>query len=126
MTIPTPIDFQPERGRDLAAIEGTLVVFADGEGKLGPAAAVVDEAAGGALGRAVTDPEYKAKPGALRALRYLPGVAADTVILACLGGEPDRAAARKTGGAIAKALGKGGVTICIAGAATDKLAAELV
>jgi leucyl aminopeptidase len=125
MTIPAPIDFQPERGRDLAAIEGTLVVFADGEGKLGPAAAALDDAAGGALGRAVADPEFKAKPGTLRSLRYPSGVAAKTVILACLGEDPDRAAARKTGGAIAKALGKGDVTICTAGAADDKLIAEM-
>ena len=126
MTTPAPIDFQPERGRDLTAIEGTLVVFADGEGKLGPAAAALDKAAGGALGRAVADPEFKAKPGTVRRLRYPAGVAAGTVILACLGGEPDRAAARKTGGAIAKALGKGNVTICTAGVTGDKLAAELV
>jgi leucyl aminopeptidase len=130
MTTPAPIDFQPQRGRDLAAIEGTLVAFADGEGKLGPAAAALDEATGGALGRAVADPDFKAKPGTVRSLRYPAGVAAGTVILACLGAEPDRAAARKTGGAIARALGKGGVTICTSdsegGAAGDKLIAELV
>ena len=126
MTIPAPIDFQPERGRDLTAIEGTLVVFADGEGKLGPAAAALDAATGGALGRAVADPEFKAKPGTVRGLRYPAGVVAGAVILACLGEEPDRAAARKTGGAIAKALGKGGVTVCTTGAADDKLIAELV
>ena len=62
----------------------------------------------------------------MRRLLYPAGVAAGTVILACLGGEPDRAAARKTGGAIAKALGKGNVTICTAGVTGDKLAAELV
>ena len=126
MTTPAPIDFQPERGRNLAAIEGTLVAFADGEGKLGPAAAALDDAAGGALGLAVADPEFKAKPGTVGRLRYPAGVAAKTVILACLGDEPDRAAARKTGGAIAKALGKGDLTICTAGATSDKLAAELV
>ncbi|MFQ5565908.1 MAG: M17 family metallopeptidase, partial [Paracoccaceae bacterium] len=126
MTKPAPIDFQPERGRDLAAIAGTLVVFADGEGKLGPAAAAIDEAAGGAFGRAVADPEFKAKPGTVRSLRFPAGVAADSVILACLGDAPDRAAARKTGGAIAKALGKGDLTICTAGIDADKLTAELV
>ena len=39
MTTLAPIDFQPEPRRNLAEIEGILVVFADGEGKLGPAAA---------------------------------------------------------------------------------------
>ena len=126
MTTPAPIDFQPERGRDLAAIEGTLVVFADGAGKLGPAAAALDKAAGGALGRAVADPQYKPRPGTVRRLRYPAGLAAGSVILACLGEAPDRAAARKTGGAIAKALGTGEVTLCTSGAASDKLTAELV
>jgi len=130
MTNLAPIDLQPERGRDLTAIEGTLVVFADGEGKLGPAAAALDEVVGGALGRTVADPKFKAKAGTVRSLSYPAGVAAKTLILACLGEAPDRAAARKTGGAIARALGKGEITICTSGcargAAGDKLVAELV
>jgi leucyl aminopeptidase len=125
MTTPAPIDFQPEKNRNLAEIEGTLVVFADGAGNLGPAAAVVDEVAGGGLSRAVADPEFKPKPGTLRSLRYPAGMVAKTVLLACLGDEPDRAAARKTGGAIAKALAKGDVTLCTTGAASDDLIAEL-
>jgi leucyl aminopeptidase len=126
MTTPTPIDFQPEKARNLAIIEGTLVVFADGEGALGSAAAEIDAASGGALGRAVADPEFKVKPGTVRRLRYPAGVAAKAVILACLGKTPDRAAARKTGGAIAKALGNGAVTLCTTGAASDELVAELI
>ena len=125
MTSPAPIVFQPEKSRNLAAIKGILVVFADGEGKLGPAAAAVDAASGGALGRTVADPDFKAKPGAVRILRFPSGMAAKAVVLACLGKAPDRAAARKTGGAIAKALGKGDVTLCTTGAARDDLVAEL-
>ena len=126
MTTPAPIDFQSEKTRDLATVEGTLVVFADGDGKLGSAAAAIDAASGGALGRAVADQEFKTKAGTVRGLRYPSGLAAKSVLLACLGKAPDRAAARKTGGAIAKALGKGNVTICTAGAASDELAAELI
>jgi leucyl aminopeptidase len=126
MTTPAPIEFQPEKTRNLATIEGTLVVFADGDGKLGPAAAAIDAASGGALGRTVADPEFKAKPATVRSLRFPSGMAAKLVVLACLGAAPDRAAARKTGGAIAKALGKGDVTLCTTGAASDELVAELI
>jgi leucyl aminopeptidase len=126
MTTLPPIDFQPERGRDLTKVEGILVVFADGKGKLGTAAKSIDAATRGALGRTVADPDFKPKAGTARRLSYPSGVVAKTVILACLGDEPDRAAARKTGGAIAKALGKGDVTVCTAGAASDALISELV
>ncbi|HSF96997.1 MAG TPA: leucyl aminopeptidase [Thermohalobaculum sp.] len=126
MTSPAPIKFAAEADQDLSAIKGTLVVFADGTGKLGEAARLVDAAAGGMLGRAVADKDYKAKPGTLRSFAYPAGVAARTVILATLGPDPDHAAARKTGGAIAKALGKGEATLCLAGSVADDLAGELV
>ena len=125
MTTPAPIKFKAEKDQDLTAIKGTLVVFTDDKGKLGSAAAAVDKAAGGALGRAIADPEFKVKPGTVRSLRYPAGLTAKAVILACLGDAPDRSAARKTGGAIAKALGKGDVTLCTAGVASDEVAAEL-
>jgi len=126
MTAVTPIDFQAEKGRDLAAAEDILVVFVDGKGKLGTAAKAVDKATGGMIARAVADPEFKPKAGTVRRLGYPAGLAAKAVVLACLGDKPDRAAARKTGGAIAKALGKGDVTLCTAGAAGEALVAELV
>jgi leucyl aminopeptidase len=126
MTTPAPVDFQTQKDGDLAKIEGTLVVFADGKGKLGSAAAAIDAATGGALARTVTDDEFKAKAGTARSLRYPAGLAAKAVVLACLGDKPDRAAARKTGGAIAKALGKGNVTICAAGLAADDVVAEMI
>ncbi len=126
MTTPAPIDFQPEKDQDLAAIEGTLVVFADGDGALAGAAASIDDVTGGALSRAVADQDFKAKPGTVRSLRYPAGMAAKAVILACLGNAPDRAAARKTGGAIARTLGKGAVNICTSGVTSDELAAEMI
>ena len=45
MTTPAPIKFKAEKGQDLTAIKGNLVVFTDDKGKLGPAAAAVDAAA---------------------------------------------------------------------------------
>jgi len=126
MTAVPPIDFAPEKGRDLTAAEGTLVVFADGKGKLGVAAKAIDKATGGALSRVVGDPEFKPRSGAVHRLAYPSGMAAKAVILACLGSAPDRGAARKTGGAVAKALGKGEVTVCTAGVASEPLIAELI
>jgi leucyl aminopeptidase len=126
MTTPAPITFAAEAGQDLTAVKGTLVVFADGAGTLGEAALQADAAMGGALGRAVANKDYKPKPGTMQSFSYPSGVAARTVILACLGPDPDRAAARKTGGAIAKALGNGNATLCTAGVADEALTAELV
>ena len=126
MTEPAPIKFHKQEGRDLAKEKGTLVVFVDGEGRLSPGAGTVDGLTGGALSRAVKDPDFKPKAGAVRVLRYPGGVAAGAVVLACLGKEPDRAAARKTGGAIARALPKGDATLAAAGVADDALMAELI
>ncbi len=47
-------------------------------------------------------------------------------MLATLGDEPDREAARRAGGAIAAALAKGAVTVCTGGVADRALLAELV
>ncbi|MDH3668792.1 MAG: leucyl aminopeptidase [Paracoccaceae bacterium] len=125
MTTPATIEFLPARGTDLEAVEGTLVVFAAADGVLGPAASEIDEAMGGALTRAVGD-DFKGKPGTARSISYPGGMAAKRVILAAIGDDPDRTAARKTGSAIAKVLAKGDVTLCPAGLADDKLVAEML
>ena len=62
-TIPAPTRFAAEGEIDLAAAEGTLVVFADAEGRLGPAAAQMDRAMGGALARAVAASDFRARAG---------------------------------------------------------------
>ncbi len=112
MTTPlVPIAFDGIEGTDWASREGTLVVFAGADGALTPAAEAVDRLTGGALARALAGPGFKAKAGRTRILAYPAGLAAERVVLAALGDAPDRAAARKTGGAIAKALGKGQATL---------------
>jgi leucyl aminopeptidase len=126
MTEPAPIRFHREEGRDLGLEKGNLVVFADGVGKLTPAARAVDTLTGGAISRAVAGPDFKAKAGTVRVLRYPTGVEAGAVIVASFGNEPDRAAARKTGGSIAKALARGDVTLATAGLADIALVAEMV
>ena len=126
MTTPAAIEFQPARGAELTAIEGNLVVFASHDGTLGPAAAEIDGAMGGALSRAAGDEDFKGAAGTVRSFAYPAGLAAKRVILASIGADPGREAARKTGGAVAKSLGKGAVTICPADLADDKLVAEML
>jgi len=125
MTDPAPIRFHKEEGCDLAKEKDNLVVFVDGAGKLTSGAKAVDELTGGALSRAVGEADFKPKPGTTRRFNYPSGMAARAVILATLGKDPDRAAARETGGAIAKALAKGDVRLATSGVADDALVAEM-
>ncbi|MEL6218521.1 MAG: leucyl aminopeptidase [Pseudomonadota bacterium] len=125
-TRPAPITFSAEAEADWTAIDGTLVVFADGEGALLPAAAALDGLMGGALARAAAADGFKPKAGKTVVFRYPGGLKAEAVVLACLGADPDGAAARKTGGAVAKVLGKGHVTVATAGLGEAALLAEMV
>jgi len=126
MTTPCPVEFVAEETDALAGVTGTLTVFCDGEGKLLGAAGTVDAAAGGALARATAAMGFKASPRKVKTLAYPSGLAAETLILASLGKEPDREAARQAGGAVAAAAGDGELTICTAGVAATDLIAELV
>ena len=101
MTTPLPVDFQEQDLSALGGVEGTLVVFADGDKKLGSAAAHVDSLAGGALGRLTAEDGYSPSAKKPRNFAYPNGMAAKSVILASLGTDPDREAARRCGGTIA-------------------------
>ncbi|MEL6774141.1 MAG: leucyl aminopeptidase [Pseudomonadota bacterium] len=120
------IVFDAEEGADLAAAEGTLIVFAGHDGSLSPAAATIDGAMGGALARALGDKSFKGKPGVVETFGWPAGLAAKRVVLACLGDKPDAAAARKTGGAVAKALAAGPATLALSGAGDDDIVAGVV
>jgi leucyl aminopeptidase len=126
MTTPVAVNFVEEDHAALAGAAGTVVVFVDGARALAPAAQHVDGLIGGALRRAVEAADWKARPRKPVILNYPAGMAAERVVLATLGDEPDREAARQAGGAIAAGLGKDGVTVCTGGAAERALAAELV
>jgi leucyl aminopeptidase len=120
------VDFTEESHAALADAEGTLVVFVDGAKVLSPAAAHVDRIAGGALGRAIAAEDFKPRARKATTLAYPVGLVADRIVLATLGDEPGREAARRAGGAIAAAVGKGPITICAAGAGDRALIAEAV
>ncbi|MEM6489632.1 MAG: leucyl aminopeptidase [Pseudomonadota bacterium] len=118
--------FDAEAEADLAAAEGTVIVFAAADGTLTPAATALDAAMGGALTRALAEPGVGGKPGVAESFGWPAGLAARRVLLACLGADPDAAAARKTGGAIAKALAKGPATLATAGLGDEAPLADLV
>ncbi|MEL6576262.1 MAG: leucyl aminopeptidase [Pseudomonadota bacterium] len=120
------IAFDAEDGADIAQLEGTLVVLVGSDGALMPAAAAVDAAIGGGLSRASGDESFKGKAGVVASFAFPGGLAASRVVLACLGEQPDAAAARRAGGAVAKALAaKGPVTLALSGT-VDEAAAGLV
>ncbi|MEL7138740.1 MAG: M17 family peptidase N-terminal domain-containing protein, partial [Pseudomonadota bacterium] len=120
------IAFDAEDGADIAALEGTLVVLAGADGTMTFAAAAADAAMGGGIARALAEESFKGKPGVVGSFAFPSGLAVSRVVLACLGAEPDAAAARRTGGAVAKALAaKGAVTLAVSGTA-DAAAADLV
>jgi len=125
-TSPAPILFDPDDELTLAEASGTLVVFAGADGTLPGRAGEADAAMGGTIARALADAETKLKPGETLGFTYPAGLAARKVLVVQLGEAPDRAMARKAGGAIAKALGKGDVALAAAGAAAPELVVELV
>ncbi|MEM7505339.1 MAG: leucyl aminopeptidase [Pseudomonadota bacterium] len=122
----TPVAFADQADTDLTAVEGTLVVFAGGDGTLSPGAKAADTAMGGAITRALADPDTKTKVCLVRSFGYPAGMAAKRVVLSSLGEAPDRAAARKTGSALAKALPRGEATLATADVTDDALIAELI
>ncbi|MEM1298316.1 MAG: leucyl aminopeptidase [Pseudomonadota bacterium] len=125
MTTPLSVSFVETDLDALAAAEGTVVVFAGGDGLTEPAARV-NGLAGGALARAVEGDDGKGKGGKAKKFAYPSGLAAKALVLATMGEEPDRETARKTGGAIAAASERGAVTICVDGAGDMGLVAEAI
>ncbi len=126
MTTPCPVDFAAENLEKLSALPGTVVVFCDGKAALSAAAARADALTGGQLSRVTGQDDFKPAVRKVQVLNYPNGMAADRLVLATMGEEPDRDAARRAGGAIAGALGDGQSTICTAGIGDAALVAELV
>lgn len=115
MTSPVEIDFIAPETAPMATREGALVVFTLKDGALSPAAAEADGLSGGAVGRLVAGKAFKGKAGDSGVLSYPHGLKAERLVVVALGAEPDPIAARKAGGAAAKAAGAGPVTIWGAG-----------
>ncbi|MFW5642137.1 MAG: leucyl aminopeptidase [Roseicyclus sp.] len=113
MTTPITLTFLETDLDALAAAEGTLAVIVPPEGNLDPAARRVNRLTRGALARAVEAERFgKARAGEVFALAWPTGLAAETLLIAKLPRRPDTAEARKAGAALAKAMGKGPLTLC--------------
>ncbi|MEX2519441.1 MAG: M17 family peptidase N-terminal domain-containing protein, partial [Paracoccaceae bacterium] len=105
MTHPVEITFVEAATAEMAEAAGAVVVFTLKDGALSPGAAEADGLTGGAVGRLVAGKGFKGKAGDVGVLAFPHGMAADTLIIAALGDAPDANAARKAGGAAAKAAG---------------------
>ena len=126
MTTPVAVEFIDDDTTDLAAAEGTIVVFVDANNALSTAGDQVDGLTSGALRRVIGSDGYKANPKKNHSIIWPAGMAAEKVLLASFGENPTRDAARRCGGAIAAALANGPVTICTAGIGAPEIIAEMV
>ena len=109
MTTPAEIVYRSLEDAPVAAAEGAAVVFVRPDGSLGPAAASADEATGGAVSRLLKSKSFKNKPGAVSALAFPSGLAAETLIVAALGESAEDA--RRAGGAAAARISAARATI---------------
>ena len=126
MTTPVALEFLDEDVESLASATGTVVVFVGADNALSSAGDHIDGLTGGALRRVIGSEGFKASARKNHGIIWPAGMAAEKVLLASLGEDPDREAARRAGGAIAAALAKGPVTICTAGAGPVERIAEMV
>lgn len=120
----TPIRFVSVADMDATRFEGTLVVFLNAEGALGPSAKEIDATTGGALSRILADPEFKTKPGIAGCFGYPMGLQSRKVVLASFGNDPGRADARNVGAAIAEKIGKSAACIVADGSEDVGIFAE--
>ncbi|AHM05466.1 Cytosol aminopeptidase PepA [Roseibacterium elongatum DSM 19469] len=113
MTTPITIDFTETDLDALKEAGGTVAAIVTPEGKLDPAARRLNRLTKGAVARLVEAARFdKARDGDAIALAFPAGVAADTLVVLKLGRRPTLEAARKAGAALARARGKGPLTLC--------------
>ena len=106
MTTPPRIDFAALDLDALEEAEGRVAVLMGEDGALDAAGRRLSEATGGALERFAAHPSSrKMKPGEVRELAFPSGVEARGILVARLDADADAEAARKTGAALAKAMG---------------------
>lgn len=116
MTEPLQIRFTEMQLEDLKETEGRLVVFADADGKLSPGARKVNGMTRKALDRVVGSEAWgKLEDGELMQVSWPSGIAAESVLVVRLARNADALTCRKAGASVAKARGKGNLTI-LAGA----------
>ncbi|SES96898.1 leucyl aminopeptidase [Oceanicella actignis] len=124
MTAPVEIDFIAEDPSAVAEAEGAVVVLAAGT-RLLPAAQAADKALDGALSRLVASKRWKAEAGGSATIPFPPGMKAEALTLVSIGESTDAHAARKAGGAAARALGGRRGAVFAGGMGDAELTAEL-
>jgi leucyl aminopeptidase len=113
MTTPLRLTFADTDLDALSGAEGTLAVIVTPEGTLDPAARRINRLTKGAVARAVEAKRFEtAKPGEVIPLGYPAGLTAETLLLCKLPRRPSVEEARKAGAALARAMGKGPLTLC--------------
>ncbi|SNR42014.1 leucyl aminopeptidase [Puniceibacterium sediminis] len=96
----------------LAGAEGRIAVFITADGKMSPGARRLNRLTKGAVARAVESERWeKLKDGDVLSLAYPVGMAAESVDLVRLERRADAGAARKAGGALARAAGTAALTV---------------
>ncbi|MEZ5887857.1 MAG: leucyl aminopeptidase [Paracoccaceae bacterium] len=116
MSLPVAISFHATDASEAIAARGRVAVLLPAEGKLSGAAARIDKAAKGAIGRAMEGKAWaKAKAGDAIDLAWPAGLKAEALQLVKLPAKAGVAEARKAGAAIGKALGAEGVTVVAGG-----------
>ncbi|KPQ16679.1 MAG: leucyl aminopeptidase [Rhodobacteraceae bacterium HLUCCO18] len=113
MTKPITLSFTETDLDALSGIEGKLAVIVPPEGKLDPAGRRLNRLTKGALARLAEAESFdKAKVGDTVSLSFPAGLAAEALIVCKLPRRPSVEEARKAGASLAKARGKGHLTIC--------------
>ena len=111
--VPTLVAYDADA---LAAQTGRIVLLADGTAPSTAGARKVDRLTRGAVKRLMEgEARAKVKPGERMELAYPAGLAAEAVQILRLPRRADAAEARKAGGAIAKARGKGATLVLAEG-----------
>lgn len=113
MTNPISLSFTETDLDALAGASGTVAVIVPPEGKLHPAARRLNRLTKGAVARLVEAEKFeKAKAADVMPIAWPAGMEADTLLVCKLPRRPSVDEARKAGAAIAKARGKGALTVC--------------
>jgi len=113
MTKPITLSFVETDLEALAGVEGKMALVVPPEGKLDPAGRRLNRLTKGAVARLVEAERFeKAKGGEAITLSFPAGLSAEALIVLKLSRRPSVSEARKAGAALAKARGKGGLTVC--------------
>ncbi len=113
MTTPITLSFTETDLDALAGTEGKIAVVVPPEGKMDPACRRLNRLTKGAIARLAEAERFeKAKLGDVISLSFPAGLTAEALLVCKLPRRPSVEEARKAGAALAKARGKGALTVC--------------